>query len=96
MGEVCPHLMGKELLVVLAMEGKFASEGLQAIDGDDDMVRAMAREQVENKGIGESADGVWRAWSIAVLDVCVFASRTGESGNSPRGRHGCLNAAADR
>ena len=43
------------------MEGKFASEGLQAIDGDDDMLTAMARELVENKGIGESADSVWRA-----------------------------------
>ena len=38
-----------------------SSEGLQAIDGDDDMLTAMARELVENKGIGESADSVWRA-----------------------------------
>jgi len=52
--------MGKKLLVALAMEGKFASEGLQAIDGDDDMLTAMARELVENKGIGESADSIWR------------------------------------
>jgi hypothetical protein len=52
--------MGKKLLVALAMEGKFTSEGLQAIDGDDDMLTAMARELVENKGIGESADSVWR------------------------------------
>ena len=61
MQEVCLRLMGKKLLVALAMEGKFASGGLQAIDGDDDMLTAMARELVENKGIGESADGVWRA-----------------------------------
>jgi hypothetical protein len=61
MQEVCLRLMGKKLLVALAMEGKFASEGLQAIDGDDDMLTAMARELVENKGIGESADTVWRA-----------------------------------
>jgi hypothetical protein len=47
--------------VALAMEGKFASEGLQAIDGDDDMLTAMARELVQNKGIGESADSVWRS-----------------------------------
>jgi hypothetical protein len=53
--------MGKKLLVALATEGKYASEGLQAIDGDDDMLAAMARELVENKGIGESADSVWRA-----------------------------------
>jgi len=38
-----------------------SSEGLQAIDGDDDIPTAMARELVENKGIGESADSVWRA-----------------------------------
>jgi hypothetical protein len=60
MQEVCLRLMGKKLLVALAMEGKFASEGLQAIDGDDDMLTAMARELVENKGIGESAESVWR------------------------------------
>ena len=61
MQEVCIRLMGKKLLVALAMEGKFASDGLQAIDGDDDMLTAMARELVENRGIGESADEVWRA-----------------------------------
>ena len=61
MQEVCLRLMGKKLLVALAMEGKFTSEGLQGIDGDDDMLTAMARELVENKGIGESADSIWRA-----------------------------------
>ena len=54
------RLMGKKLLVALAMEGKFTSDGLQAIDGDDDMLTAMARELVQNKGIGESADNLWR------------------------------------
>ena len=61
MQEVCQRLMGRKLLVALAMEGKFASEGFQAIDGDDDMLTAMARELVENKGIGESAQNVWRS-----------------------------------
>ncbi len=56
----CLRLMGKKLLVSLAMEGKFASEGLQAIDGDDDLLMAMARELVQEKGIGESADAIWR------------------------------------
>lgn len=60
MQEVCLRLMGKKLLVALAMEGKFAADGLQAIDGDDDMLTAMARELVENRGIGESADSVWQ------------------------------------
>jgi hypothetical protein len=61
MQEVCLRLMGKKLLVALAMEGKFASDGLQAIDGDDDMLTAMARELVENKGIGESAAAIWKS-----------------------------------
>jgi superfamily II DNA or RNA helicase len=61
MQELCLRLMGKKLLVALAMEGKFASEGLQAIDGNDDILTAMARELVQNKGIGESADSVWRS-----------------------------------
>ena len=43
------------------MEGKFAGEGLQNIDEDDDMLSAMARELVERNGIGESADSVWKA-----------------------------------
>jgi hypothetical protein len=53
--------MGKKLLVALTMEGKFAGEGLQNIDADDDMLSAMARELVERNGIGESADAVWKA-----------------------------------
>ena len=54
------RLMGKKLLVSLAMEGKFASEGLQATDEGDDILMAMARELVTEKGIGESADAVWK------------------------------------
>jgi len=42
------------------MEGKFASEGLQATDEGDDILMAMARELVTEKGIGESADLVWK------------------------------------
>jgi hypothetical protein len=59
----CLRLMGKKLLVALTMEGKFAGEGLQSIDEDDDMLSAMARELVERNGIGETADSVWRALS---------------------------------
>jgi superfamily II DNA or RNA helicase len=61
MQTACLRLMGKKLLVALTMEGKFAGEGLQNIDEDDDMLSAMARELVERNGIGESADVVWRA-----------------------------------
>jgi hypothetical protein len=59
----CLRLMGKKLLVALTMEGKFAGEGLQSIDEDDDMLSAMAREPVERNGIGDTADSVWRALS---------------------------------
>jgi hypothetical protein len=52
--------MGKKLLVALSLEGKFAGEGLQALDDDADMLTAMARELVEKSRIGESADAVWR------------------------------------
>ncbi|MGB7593167.1 MAG: hypothetical protein WBO19_18195, partial [Terriglobia bacterium] len=51
---------GKKLLVSLAMEGKFATDGLQAIDEGGDILMAMARELVTEKGIGESADAVWK------------------------------------
>jgi hypothetical protein len=60
MQEACLRLMGKKLLVSLAMEGKFASDGLQAIDDGDDILMAMARELVTEKGIGENADAVWK------------------------------------
>jgi hypothetical protein len=59
MQESCLRLMGKKLLVSLAMEGKFSSEGLQAINEEDDILMAMARELVTEKGIGERADQVW-------------------------------------
>jgi len=59
MQESCFRLMGKKLLVSLAMEGKFSSEGLQGINDEDDILMAMARELVTEKGIGERADAVW-------------------------------------
>ena len=60
MQETCLRLMGKKMLVALMMEGKFSGEGLQALDTDEDLLSAMARELVEKAGIGESADAVWR------------------------------------
>ena len=47
MQEVCLRLMGRKLLVAFAMEGKFASGGLQAIDGDDDMLTANQRHTAQ-------------------------------------------------
>jgi hypothetical protein len=60
MQETCLRLMGKKMLVALMLEGKFSGEGLQALDSDEDLMSAMARELVEKAGIGESADAVWR------------------------------------
>jgi hypothetical protein len=59
--ESCLRLMGKKLLVSLAMEGKLHAEGLQAMDEDDDLLTAMARELVSRQGVGEQAAEVWRA-----------------------------------
>ena len=60
MQETCLRLMGKKMLVALMMEGKFSGEGLQALDTDEDLMSAMARELVEKAGVGESADAAWR------------------------------------
>jgi hypothetical protein len=60
MQTACMRLMGKKLLVALTMEGKFAGEGLQNIDEDDDMLSAMTRELVERNGIGETTETVWK------------------------------------
>jgi hypothetical protein len=59
--ESCLRLMGKKLLVSLALEGKLHAEGLQTMDEDDDLLTAMARELVTRQGVGEKAAEVWRA-----------------------------------
>ena len=59
--ESCLRLMGKKLLVALAMEGKLQAEGLQSIDDDGDLLTAMARELVNRQGVGEEAAAVWKA-----------------------------------
>jgi len=59
--DTCLRLMGRKLLVALAIEGKFSTEGLQTVAEDDDLLMAMARELVTEKGIGETADQVWRS-----------------------------------
>jgi hypothetical protein len=77
MQEACLRLMGKKLLVSLAMEGKFASDGLQAIDEGDDILMAMARELVTEKGIGETADAVWK--TLVEKQAEVFGARPVET-----------------
>jgi hypothetical protein len=80
MQEACLRLMGKKLLVSLAMEGKFANDGLQAIDDGDDILMAMARELVTEKGIGESADLVWR--ELQKHQAEMIGVRTGQASSS--------------
>jgi hypothetical protein len=80
MQEACLRLMGKKLLVSLAMEGKFASDGLQAIDEGDDILMAMARELVTEKGIGESADAIWR--QLVEKQAEVFGVRPAQTSSS--------------
>ena len=73
--------MGKKLLVSLAMEGKFATDGLQAIDDGDDILMAMARELVTEKGIGETADAIWKKLVEKQAEVFgVPAAETSPSG----------------
>src|SRR5438445_1708150 len=77
----CLRLMGKKLLVALTMEGKFAGEGLQSIDEDDDMLSAMARELVERNGIGETADAIWKA--LNAENQKLFPTASGPNANIP-------------
>jgi len=57
----CLRLMGRKLLVSMALEGKFSDSGLQAMDDGADVLTTLARELVMNQGVGQSADDVWKA-----------------------------------
>ena len=57
----CLRLMGRKLLVSMAMEGKFSDSGLQAMDDGADVLTTLARELVMHQGVGQSADEVWKA-----------------------------------
>jgi hypothetical protein len=79
MQESCLRLMGKKLLASLAMEGKFSSEGLQAINDEDDILMAMARELVAEKGIGKRADAVWAGLQKKQEEVFAVKSAQAEA-----------------
>ena len=68
--------------MALTMEGKFAGEGLQTIDEDEDMLSAMARELVERNGIGDTADSVWRALSTEHQKLFPSNSHSGDDAPS--------------
>jgi hypothetical protein len=57
----CLRLMGRKLLVSMAVEGKFSESGLHAADDGLDVLTTLARELVMHQGVGQSADDVWRA-----------------------------------
>ncbi len=59
--EKCVRHMGKKMLVALMMEGKMSGEGLEDMDDGDDMVTAMVKELLEEGGVGESADDIWKS-----------------------------------
>jgi hypothetical protein len=67
--ESCLRLMGKKLLVSLAMEGKLQAEGLQAMDEDDDLLTAMARELATRQGVGERAAEIWKTIQIQLSET---------------------------
>jgi hypothetical protein len=60
----CLRLMGRKLLVSMAIEGKFSDSGLQAMDDGVDVLTTLARELVMHQGVGQSADEVWKALQI--------------------------------
>jgi hypothetical protein len=53
--------LGKALVFAMMMEGKMSGEGLEDMDDGDDMVTAMVRELLEEGGVGESADDLWKS-----------------------------------
>lgn len=59
MQEKAMELMGKKLLAAEALEGKFSSEGLVAMAGDDGIELAMAKSLAEN--MDESTDRSWQS-----------------------------------
>jgi hypothetical protein len=58
MQERAMELMGKKLLAAEALEGKFSSEGLVAMAGEDGIEMAMARSLAEN--MDEKSDHSWQ------------------------------------
>ena len=62
--EACLRLMGKKLMASLPLEGKLHADGLQAMDSDDDLLTAMARELVTRQGVGEAASEIWKTLAV--------------------------------
>lgn len=54
--ERCLRLIPKRLLVSLAMEGRFTTDGLHSLSDGGHILMEMARELVTERGIEETAD----------------------------------------
>ena len=70
-------------------QGKFVTDGLQSIDEGDDILMAMARELVTEKGIGESADAIWKRLvekQAEVFEVRAVETSPSEMEAEPRER----------
>ncbi len=78
MQERCLRLMGKKLMVALAVEGKFTNEGLPDVADEDagDILTALARELVAQGKGGETADAVWASLAAQRAKVPTFATVT--------------------
>lgn len=60
--EKCLRLMGRKTAAARALEGQMDAEALAEYgEDDDDLLTALARELVEDVGIGESASDVWKS-----------------------------------
>jgi hypothetical protein len=80
--ERCLRLMGKKMQVSLALEGKLAAHGLTGMNDDDDVLTALARELVTQKGIGESAAAVWKSLQRQSTSSATAAPAMGASTES--------------
>jgi hypothetical protein len=79
MQEKAMELMGKKLLAAEALEGKFSSEGLVAMAGDDGIELAMAKSLAENM---EGTDD--RSWQAGISTGRLDAARAGIRGSLNR------------
>jgi len=67
------------------MEGKFAAEGLQAMEDGDDLLMAMARELVTEQHIGETADHVWAALQKEQMEAFKIREEDSNTSNGEGG-----------
>jgi hypothetical protein len=80
MQERAMQLMGKKLVAAQALEGKFSSEGLVAMGGDDNMEMAMAKSLAERLPV--NAERVWQKLGGNSCSANVRDTRAIHEGNT--------------